>query len=145
MIPRMDWDIWGTLGMVARTWSSSRLSCGERLLLRCDGNAGTSFPNTLGKDPSSRARRRTWESSGCGRALKMNSVQWFLSRPTPQASVKSALICSNSTFLVSLPHFCPELSTHIITLPYYFPPTPPRSVIWMIVLDWWRHWNDLGG
>ena len=32
--PGMDWDIWGTLGMVARPWSSSRLSCGERLLLR---------------------------------------------------------------------------------------------------------------
>ena len=28
--------------MVARPWSSSRLSCGERLLLRCDGNAGNS-------------------------------------------------------------------------------------------------------
>ena len=26
--------------MVARPWSSSRLSCEERLLLRCDGNAG---------------------------------------------------------------------------------------------------------
>ena len=26
--------------MVARPWSSSRLSCGERLLLRCDGIAG---------------------------------------------------------------------------------------------------------
>ena len=29
-----------TLGMVARPWSSSRLSCGERLLLRCDGTPG---------------------------------------------------------------------------------------------------------
>ena len=28
---------WGTVGMVARSWSSSRHSCGERLLLRCDG------------------------------------------------------------------------------------------------------------
>ena len=44
--------------MVARPWSSSRLSCGERLLLRCDGNAGNSFPNTQGKDASSRARSR---------------------------------------------------------------------------------------
>ena len=33
-------SIWGTLGMVARPWSSSRLSCGERLLLRCDGTLG---------------------------------------------------------------------------------------------------------
>ena len=30
--------------MVARTWSSSRFSSGERLLLRCDGNAANSFP-----------------------------------------------------------------------------------------------------
>ena len=51
--------------MVARPWSSSRLSCGERLLLRCDGNAGNSFPTTQGKDPSSRARRRKRGSSGC--------------------------------------------------------------------------------
>ena len=56
--PGMHADIWGTLGMVARPWSSSRLSCGDRLLLRCDGNAGKSFPTTQGKDPSSRARRR---------------------------------------------------------------------------------------
>ena len=38
--PGMDRDIWWTLGMVARPWSSSRLSCGERLLLRCDRKAG---------------------------------------------------------------------------------------------------------
>ena len=53
--------------MVARPWSSSRLSCGERLLLRCDRNTGNSFPTTQGKDPSSRARRRKRGSSGCGR------------------------------------------------------------------------------
>ena len=53
--------------MVARPWSSSRLSCGERLLLRCDGNAGNSFLTTQGKDLSSRARRGTRASSGCGR------------------------------------------------------------------------------
>ena len=52
--------------MVARPRSSSHLSCGERLLLRCDGNAGNSFPTTQGKDPSSRARRRKRGSSGCG-------------------------------------------------------------------------------
>ena len=57
----------GTLGKVTRPWSSSRLSCGERLLLRCDGNAGNFFPTTQGKDPSSRARRRKRGSSGCGR------------------------------------------------------------------------------
>ena len=64
--PGMDADIWGTLGMVARPWSFSRLSCGERLLLRCDGNTGNSFPTTHGKDPSSRARRPKSGSSGCG-------------------------------------------------------------------------------
>ena len=37
--------------MVARPWSSSRLFCGEGLLLRCDGNAGNSFPIRQGKDP----------------------------------------------------------------------------------------------
>ena len=38
--------------MVARRWSSSHLSCGERLLLRCEGNAGNFFPSTQVKDPS---------------------------------------------------------------------------------------------
>ena len=53
--------------MVARPWSSSRLSCGDRLLLRCTGNTGNSFPITDGKDPSCRARRQKKASSGCGR------------------------------------------------------------------------------
>ena len=59
--------------MVARPWSSSRLSCGERLFLRCDGNAGNSFPITQGKDPSSRARRQKWVSSGCWRDSRASS------------------------------------------------------------------------
>ena len=59
--------------MVVPPWSSSRLSCGERLLLRCDGNAGNSFPTTLGKDPSSRSRRRKRGSSGCGRDSRDSS------------------------------------------------------------------------
>ena len=59
--------------MVAKPWSSSRLSCGERLLLRCDGNAGNSFLTTQGKDPSSRARRRKRGSSGCGRDTRASS------------------------------------------------------------------------
>ena len=59
--------------MVAIPWSSSRLSCGERLLLRCDGNAGNSFPTTQGKDHSSRARRRKQGSSGCGRDSRASS------------------------------------------------------------------------
>ena len=65
--PGMDWDIWGTLGMVARPWNSSCFSCGERLLLRCDGNAGNSFPSTRGEDPCPRTRRRKRGFSGCGR------------------------------------------------------------------------------
>ena len=63
----------GDSGNVARPWSSSRLSCGERLLLRCDRNAGNSFANTQGKDPSSRARRRKLGSSGCGRDSRASS------------------------------------------------------------------------
>ena len=53
--------------MLPRPLSSSRLFCGERLLLRLDGNAGNSFPTMQGKDPSSQARRRKRGSSGCGR------------------------------------------------------------------------------
>ena len=59
--------------MVARPWSSSRLSCGKRLLLRCDGNAGNYFPTTQGIDPSSRARSRKRGSSGCGRDSRASS------------------------------------------------------------------------
>ena len=59
--------------MVAGPWSSSRLSCGERLLLRCDGNAGNSFPTTQGKDPSSRAMRQKRGSSGCERDSRASS------------------------------------------------------------------------
>ena len=59
--------------MVERPWISSRLSCGERLLLRCDGNAGNSFPNTQGKDPSARARRGKRGFSGCGRDSRASS------------------------------------------------------------------------
>ena len=71
--PGMDSDIWGTLGMMARPWSSSHLSCGEHLLLRCDGNAGNSFPTTQGKDPSSRSRRRKRSSSRRGRNSRASS------------------------------------------------------------------------
>ena len=63
----------GSLGMVAGCWSSSHLSCGERLLLRCDGNPGNSFPRKHGTDPSSRATRRKRGSSGCGRDPRASS------------------------------------------------------------------------
>ena len=69
----MDLDIWGTLGMVARPWSSSRLSCGECLHFRCDRNAGNSFPHTQGNVPSSRALRRNRGSSGCGQDSRASS------------------------------------------------------------------------
>ena len=59
--------------MVARPWRYSRLYCGEHLLLRCDGNAGNYFPNTQGKDRSSRARRRKRGSCGCGRDSRASS------------------------------------------------------------------------
>ena len=60
--------------MVAQPWSSSRLSWGERPLLRCDGNAANSFLTTQGKDPSSRARRPKRGSSGCGRDSRASSL-----------------------------------------------------------------------
>ena len=70
----LEWpETSGVSGNVARPWSSSRLSCGECLLLRCDGNAGNYFPTTQGKDPSSRARRRKRGSSGCGRDSRASS------------------------------------------------------------------------
>ena len=59
--------------MVAPPWSSSRLSCGEHLFLRCDGNTGNSFPTRQGTDPCSRARRRKRGSSGCGRDSRASS------------------------------------------------------------------------
>ena len=59
--------------MVARPLIPSRLSCGERLLLRCHGNARNSFPNLQGKDPSSRARRQKRGSSGFWRYARASS------------------------------------------------------------------------
>ena len=59
--------------MVARPWSSSRLSCGERLLFRWDGNSGNSFRTTQGKNASSRAMRQKRGSSGCGRDSRASS------------------------------------------------------------------------
>ena len=59
--------------MVARPWNSSRLSCGERLLLRCYGKVRNSFQTTQGKDTSSQARRWKRDSSGCGRDSRASS------------------------------------------------------------------------
>ena len=79
--------------MVARPWSPSSLSCGERLLLRCDENTGNSFPTTQGKDPSSQARRRKRGSSGCGRDSRASSrVETGMSG--------SSLSCSKGVFRI---------------------------------------------
>ena len=59
--------------MVVQTGSSSRLSCGKRLLLRCDRNAGNSFPNTQVKDPSSQARIWKRGTAGSGRTCRASS------------------------------------------------------------------------
>ena len=59
--------------MVARPWSSSRLSCGERLHLSCDGNTGNSFPTTQGKDPSLELGGRE------GSTLDVAGLSFFLS------------------------------------------------------------------
>ena len=59
--------------MVTLPWSSSRLSCGERLLLKCDSNAGNSFPTTEGSDPCSRAMREKRGYSGFGRDSRASS------------------------------------------------------------------------
>ena len=54
--------------MVARPWSSSRLSCGERFPLKCDRNGGYNFLTKQGKHPSSPAsipkRRLLWMWAG---------------------------------------------------------------------------------
>ena len=63
----------GGLGMVARPWSSSYLSCGDGLLLRCNGNDGNSFPTKQGKDPSSRAMRQKRGSPGCAMETRASS------------------------------------------------------------------------
>ena len=60
--------------MAALPWSSSRLSCGERLLLRCNGNAQNSFPTKQGKNPSSQATSRKRGSSRCGRDPRASSI-----------------------------------------------------------------------
>ena len=59
--------------MVARQWSSSLLSCAERLLLKSVENAGNSFPTTQGKEPSSGSMRQKWGSPGCGRDSRASS------------------------------------------------------------------------
>ena len=41
--------------------------------MRCDGNAGNSFPTTQGKDPSPRASRRKRGSFGCGHDSRASS------------------------------------------------------------------------
>ena len=68
----MDWDIWG-LWECGTTLVFLSPFLWERLLLRCDWNPWNSLPNTQGKDPSSRARRRKRGSSGCRRDSRASS------------------------------------------------------------------------
>ena len=121
--------------MVARPWSSSRLSFGERLLLRCDGNAGNSFPITQGKEPSSRARRWKRGSSGCGRdsrassrgemgmsgnflscskgvkdPLEVREVRW-ISLETPQRKWASSRLEGRTSWIFSSCGRCSRLTT----------------------------------
>ena len=44
------WDI-GDLEWWHISWSSSRVSSGDRLLLRCEGNTGIPFPRKQGNGP----------------------------------------------------------------------------------------------
>ena len=70
----LEWtETSGDSGYVARPWFSSRLFCGEGILLRWDGNAGNSFPTTQGKDSSSRPMRRKRGSCACGRDSRASS------------------------------------------------------------------------
>ena len=55
--------------MVVRPWSSARLSCGERLLLRWDGNAGNSFPTSREKIRHLEVRGRNGAPLDVGRTL----------------------------------------------------------------------------
>ena len=67
--------------MVTRPWSSSRLSCGESLLLKCERNAGSSFPTTEGRDLCSPAMRGKRGYSGFGRDFSASSrVETCMSR-----------------------------------------------------------------
>ena len=121
--------------MVARPWSSSRLSCGERLLLRCDWNAGNCFPAKQGKDPSPRATMRKRGSSGCGRDPRASSrmetdmsgnflscrkgvkdpldVQWLgvISLETPQRKWASSRLEGRTSWIFSSCGRCSRLRT----------------------------------
>ena len=59
--------------MVARPWSSSSLSCGERLLFRCDGNTGNSFRTRRDRIPPLELE------GGNGTPLDVAGVSCFLS------------------------------------------------------------------
>ena len=123
--------------MVIRPWSSSRLSCGEHLHLRCDGNAGNSFPTTEVKDTSSGAMRQKRGSSGCeqdsrassqvetgmsGNFLSCNKsvkVLWkfqrlgVISLETPQRKWASSLLQGRTSWIFSSCGRCSRLTTGI--------------------------------
>ena len=88
--------------MVARPWSSSRLSCGERLLLGCNGNAGNSCPTTQGKIPPLEQEAETgllwmWVGLSCflwsgdGYVGKLPELQQRCEGPFGSSKVRSDL------------------------------------------------------
>ena len=72
--------------MVARPWSSSRLSCGERLLFRCDGTLGILSRALRGRIP------RLELGGGNGAPLDVGGLSCFLSNG--DGFVGELLICS---------------------------------------------------
>ena len=73
---RFPWNGWrhlGDSGNGGTTLEFLSPFLWRALLLGCDGNAGNTFQNTQGNDPSSQARRRKRGSSGCGRDLRASS------------------------------------------------------------------------
>ena len=121
--------------MVARPWNSCCFSCGERILLRCDGNAGNSFSSTKGKDPFPRSRRRKRGSSGCWRDSRASSrvetgMSWnylscskcvkvllnfqrlgVISLETPQRKWDSARLEGRTSWILSSCGRCSRLTT----------------------------------
>ena len=70
----MDGDIWGTLGMVARPWSSSPLSCGQHLLFRCDGTLGILSQPRRGRIPPLELGGRNGAPLDVGGSLGLLSI-----------------------------------------------------------------------
>ena len=57
------------------SWSSSRVSSGDRFLMRCNGNAGIPFPMKQGNGPSSRDEGKMGLFLSCGGTLSV-PLKW---------------------------------------------------------------------